>query len=32
VRKLEARWTRGEIRDLRPRLKELVAVRYGADG
>jgi hydroxymethylpyrimidine pyrophosphatase-like HAD family hydrolase len=32
IRKLEARWTRGEIRNLRPRLRELVALRYGADG
>jgi hypothetical protein len=32
VRKLEARWARGEIHDLRPRLQELVGVRYGADG
>jgi hypothetical protein len=31
IRKLEARWTRGEIRDLRPRLWELVALRYGTD-
>jgi hypothetical protein len=31
IRKLEARWTRGEIRDLRPRLLELVALRYGSD-
>jgi hypothetical protein len=32
IRKLEARWTRGEIRDLRPRLRELVTLRYGTDG
>jgi len=32
IRKLEARWSRGEIRDLRPRLQELVALRYGTDG
>ena len=32
IRKLEARWTRGEIRDLRSRLRELVALRYGNDG
>jgi hypothetical protein len=32
IRKLEARWTRGEIGDLRPRLQELVAFRYWADG
>ena len=31
IRKLEARWTRGEIRDLRPRLLELVTLRYGTD-
>ena len=31
MRKLEARWTRGEIRDLRGRLGELVAFRYGDD-
>jgi hydroxymethylpyrimidine pyrophosphatase-like HAD family hydrolase len=32
IRKLEARWTRGEMRDLRPRLQALVALRYGTDG
>ena len=32
IRKLEARWARGEIHDLRPRLRELVALRYGSDG
>jgi hypothetical protein len=32
IRKLEARWIRGEMRDLRPRLQELVALRYGTDG
>jgi hypothetical protein len=32
IRKLEARWTRGEMRDLRPRLQALVALRYGTGG
>ena len=32
IRKLETRWGRGEIRDLRPRLRELIALRYGTDG
>jgi hypothetical protein len=32
IRKLEARWSRGEMHDLRPRLQELVALRYGTDG
>ena len=31
IRKLEGRWTRGEVRDLRPRLRQLVALRYGPD-
>jgi hypothetical protein len=31
IRKLEARWTRGEIRDLRLRLLKLVASRYGTN-
>jgi hydroxymethylpyrimidine pyrophosphatase-like HAD family hydrolase len=29
IRKLEARWTRDEIGDFRPRLGDLVALRYG---
>ncbi len=32
IRKLEGRWTRGEIRDLRPMLQRLVAHRYGTEG
>ena len=32
IKKLEARWTRGEIRELRPGLQGLVALRYGMDG
>jgi hypothetical protein len=32
IRKLEARWARGEIRDLRPGLQELVALRYSTSG
>jgi hydroxymethylpyrimidine pyrophosphatase-like HAD family hydrolase len=32
IRKLEARWTRGEIRDLRRGLQQLVSVRYGTEG
>jgi hypothetical protein len=32
IRKIEARWSRGELRDLRPRLQELVALRYGMEG
>jgi hypothetical protein len=31
IRKLEARWSRGEIHDLRPKLQELIALRYGPD-
>jgi hydroxymethylpyrimidine pyrophosphatase-like HAD family hydrolase len=32
IRKLEARWTRGEIHDLRRGLQQLVALRYGTEG
>jgi hydroxymethylpyrimidine pyrophosphatase-like HAD family hydrolase len=32
IRKLEGRWTRGEVRDLRPRLQQLIALRYGTAG
>jgi hypothetical protein len=31
IRKLEGRWARGEIRDLRPWLRQLVALRHGAE-
>jgi hydroxymethylpyrimidine pyrophosphatase-like HAD family hydrolase len=31
IRKLEGRWSRGEIPDLRPKLRELIALRYGTD-
>jgi hypothetical protein len=31
IRKLEARWARGEVRDLRPALQGLIALRYGTE-
>jgi hypothetical protein len=32
LRKIEARWRRGELADLRRSIDALITVRYGADG